>query len=317
MSSFSTNLSASFEWRYVVNQSLLIAAFYTLIPAGIVMNTIQIFVYFRKKFIKNSMTPFLITLSLNSIFVLVSISLRFANKIKIFTYEENTDLGCKLASFFIRLFLSGCFWLNFLLTIERLLFILYPNKFKKFQHRNNIIKIILFMYFLLSILCSPSFFFNSVRTFNSLKNETILKCVAHPALSITRMAAIQLFGMFLPFLLMFGTNVILIAKIKNSRKKIGSLREMNFAFTLIISNILFLISFIPFSIFLVSNLLQVINPMVAKNPEIGSFIALYDTCAFIIVCYNFSFGLLIQITFNKLFRKEFFKMIIEFLRKKS
>ncbi|RMZ93128.1 lysophosphatidic acid receptor 6, partial [Brachionus plicatilis] len=295
--------ASSFEWRYKVNQSLLQIALYTLMPIGVAMNTIQIFVYLRKKFVKNSMNPFLIALPLNSIFVLILISLRFADTIQIFNYEQNTDIGCKFASFFIRLFLSGCFWLNFLLTIDRLFFILYPNKFKKLQHTNNIIKIIFLMYLLLAILCSPSFFFNSSRTLNSKTNETKLSCVAHPALSISRIAIVQLFGMFVPFFLMFGTNIVLIRKVAKSRKKFASAKEMNFAFSLIISNILFLVSFIPFSIFLISNLLKVINPRIAKDPKIGSLIALYDTCAFIIACYNFSLGLLIQIIFNKLFRK--------------
>ncbi|RMZ93995.1 hypothetical protein BpHYR1_045611, partial [Brachionus plicatilis] len=119
MKSNITNLP-SFEWRYEINQTLLIKAFYTLIPTGVAFNMIQIFVYLRQKFSKNSMCIYLVAISLNNIFVLVSTALRFANSIEKFDYEENTDIGCRMAQFFIRLFYHGCSWLNFLFTLDRL-----------------------------------------------------------------------------------------------------------------------------------------------------------------------------------------------------
>ena len=299
----------NFEWRYEINQTLLLISLFTLMPSGVLMNITQILVYLRKKFSKNSMAVYLIAISLNNIFILVSTSLRFANAIKVFSYEENTDIGCRLAQFFIRFFYNSCSWLNFLLTFDRLIFILYPKKLKKLQTKSNNIKIIFSMYALLFMLNSPSFFFTNTEILNQHTNQSILVCVASPLLSISREAAAQFFGMYIPIFLMFITNLVLIGKVAKSRKKIGSIKELNFAFTLVISNILFLISFIPFSALLIAIILVTIDPTLPMNPTVGSFLALYETCAFIVACYNYSFGLVVQLTFNKLFRKEFVSML--------
>lgn len=301
---FTTN-SDLFERRYDINQTLLLISLYTLMPSGVFMNLTQILVYLGKKFSKNSMSVYLIAISLNNIFILISTSLRFANAIKTFSYVENTDIGCRLAQFFIRYFYNSCSWLNFLFSFDRLIFILYPNKFKRLQTKLNNIKFIISMYALLFILNCPSLFFTNAEIFNQYTNESILICVASPLLSISREAAAQFFGMYIPILLIFITNLVLIKKVSKSRQKLGAIKEINFAFALIISNILFLISFIPFSALLIAIILVTINPTLPMDPRIGSILALYETCAFIIACYNYSFGLLVQLAFNKLFRKEF------------
>ncbi|RNA20238.1 hypothetical protein BpHYR1_046801 [Brachionus plicatilis] len=51
-------------------------------------------------------------------------------------------------------------------------------------------------------------------------------------------------------------------------------------------------------------MLVTIDPSIPMDPKIRSFLALYETCAFIVACYNYSLGLVVQTLFNKLFRKE-------------
>lgn len=194
-------MASSFEWRYETNQTLLIVALYTLMPFGILMNIVQLFVYFRQKFFRNSMSIYQIAVSLKNILVLISTSLRFTKSIKIYSYEENTNIGCRLAQFFIRFFYTGCTRLNFLLTLDRLIFILYPNKFKNLQTKYNVLRIVFIMYSILFILNSPSFFFTNAQVHNNITNESIFVCVASQPLSISREAAAQLLGMYTSFFL--------------------------------------------------------------------------------------------------------------------
>lgn len=124
-----------YHWRHEANQVLLLYSLYILMPLGIIFNTVQTCVYCRKKFFKNSMSVYLITISINNILVLITTSLRFINYIEIYDYHENTEIGCRLAQFWIRLFYCGCFWLLFLLTLDRVIFILYPNNLKILQKK--------------------------------------------------------------------------------------------------------------------------------------------------------------------------------------
>ncbi|CAF0887276.1 unnamed protein product [Brachionus calyciflorus] len=178
----------SFVRRNQSNQTLLLSALYSIIPFGILFNLTQITVYLRKKFTKSTMSIYYIAISTNNILVLTTVCLRFIAAIKIYDYEENTYIGCKLASFCIRVVFNACTWLNFLLTLDRLVFILYPNRFKFFQSKINVIKLIILMYTLLFCLNSPSFFFDfSIVQINS-SNSTELSyiCTASQQLTITR-----------------------------------------------------------------------------------------------------------------------------------
>ncbi|CAF0708233.1 unnamed protein product [Brachionus calyciflorus] len=296
-----------------VNQTLLLAALYSIMPLGIFLNITQFIVYLRKKFTESTMSIFCIAISTNNILVLITVFLRFIAAIKIYDYEENTYIGCKLASFCIRVVFHACTWLNFLLTLDRLVYILYPNRFTFFQLKINVIKLIILMYTLLFCLNSPSFFIDSsiVQINSSNATELSYICTASPQLSITRELFAQFFGIFVPFSLIFVSNAVLIIKVMNSRKKISSTRDMNFAFTLVISNIVFLVTFLPLSAFLFALMFIIVNPAITSNPEIMSYFGLFETCAFIIACYDYSFGLIVQLYFNKLFRREFLMMVNE------
>ncbi|RNA14228.1 hypothetical protein BpHYR1_043543, partial [Brachionus plicatilis] len=75
-----------------------------------------------------------------------------------------------------------CSWLNFLFTLDRLVFILYPKRFKKLQKKKFALKI---------VLSIPSFFFTNDQVFNKNTNQSMLVCVASPILSISRKAIAQ------------------------------------------------------------------------------------------------------------------------------
>ncbi|CAF1028345.1 unnamed protein product [Brachionus calyciflorus] len=308
-----SSIQNTFERRNQINQTLLIAALYSIIPIGIIFNITQILVYLRRKFTETTMSIYCTTISINNILVLIATGLRFISAIKIYDYEENTYIGCKLASFFIRVVYCACTWLNFLFTLDRLVFILYPQRFKYFRNKINVIKLIICMYAFLSLLNSPSFFIDSsvieIKSLN--KTEFISVCTASSELSITREVVAQLFGIFMPFILIFISNFVLIRKVINSKKKVSIVKDMHFGIILVISNIFFLITFLPFSGLLMIIMVTIVNPTITLNPEIMSIVALYETNAFIIACYNYTFGLFVQICFNKLFREEFFTMFIE------
>lgn len=240
------------------------------------------------------------------------ISIRFVSNIEMYDFNQEISIGCKLSGFSIRLFFQACAWLNLLLTVDRLFFILLPNKYKYFKSKKKVFSIIIATYTFLCILNTPSLLFEYVEIFNNATNVTVSVCVASNVLSIVRELLSQIIGVYTPFILMFLTNIILIIKVMNSRNKFQDLKDNNyFAFPLIISNIFYILSFVPFSIFLILVLTVVLDPDIVSNESFSSFLALYETCATILTCYNYGFGLIVQIIFNRLFRKEFFSLFFD------
>ncbi|CAF0932882.1 unnamed protein product [Brachionus calyciflorus] len=302
----------SLEWRFEINQRLLFYSSYTLLPFGIILNKILIFFHLRKNYINSNIRCFYIFISLNSIFALTITLVRFIGQIEIYTFEENTEIGCKLVQFFTRIAYSASSWLNFLLTIDRLVFIIFQNKYKILSGKYFVLKLIVCLYLLLSVVNIPNLLYTSLTR---VKNDTgqlefINVCVGSIELNVVRELMSQIIGLYVPFFMMIATNFYLIHKVLQSKKKFKNTKETNFAFSLIISNIIFLISLVPFSIYLFLRLASIMD--IDWNKRFVSyegFMALYETCARIIFCYNLSIGLLVQIFLNRVLRKEFLIMI--------
>ncbi|CAF0891700.1 unnamed protein product [Brachionus calyciflorus] len=297
----SSNLN---EWRFSTNQKLLFYSNFTIIPLGIIFNLIQIGIFFRKKLFRLTMNIFHIIISINNIMALILTSLRFISLIEVYEFKDTSTLGCKIVPFFIRLFYQACVWLNFLVTLDRLIFI--QNFVKNIHHKILILKTTLVMYAILICIDSPNFFYQMTDV-NTTFNQTFHICTINQHLAIINEGITQILGIYLPLCLMFLSNLFLIKKVIESRSKFKNLKETNFAFALIISNILFTITLIPFSVYLIMVMIRIFGDF--KDESMKSFLALFETITILIACYNYSFTLIIQIIFNKCFRKEFFKVI--------
>lgn len=306
-----SNSSDYFTWRLNTNQKLLIYSNFTFIPIGILFNLIQCLIFFRKNLIGTTMSVYYIVMSINNIFMLSATALRFVTKIEIYNFKEESKLGCKLAGFSIRYAFHGSSWLKFLASLDRLLFILFPNRFKYIQNKKGIFLILLGTYAFLFLLNIPSLLFEYYEDYDKTTNKTINMCVGSKELSIIRELLSQIVGVLIPLILMFSTNIVLIRRVIESKKKFETIsHDINFAFPLIISNILFVITILPFSVFLIILMRVIIDPGILIDPDLASFFALYETCSLICVLYDFGFSLIVHIIFNRLIRKEFFEMFL-------
>lgn len=301
----SKNYSIVLEWSYNLNKKLCTYSLFTILPLGIIFNLIQILVYIRKKFSLKSMSFYYIAIALNNVLILIITGVRFLAKIDFYDFEENTRIGCMLISYLERVVINASPWLNFLLTIDRLLFIIYPRKWTFLKKTKSVCIIIIVTYFSLCSLNATSFLI--VKSINKLENQNILVkiCSSTKVISLIREVLCITFGFLLPFFFMFNTNLLLIKKVMESRKKFKYSRDVNFSFTLIISNILFIFALLPLSLFSLFKIMVEVNPLISLKPNFASFFRLFDTCSLIIACYDFSFGLFLQIIFNRLFREEF------------
>lgn len=306
----------TFGWRYDLNQMLSFYSLYTFLPFGFFLNIIQIIVYLRKKFIVTTMSIYYIQISLNNNLAIVLTIVRFIGQIEFYPFEENTAFGCKFLTLLTRFSYASCSWFNFLMTLDRLAFILFPNIYKKVSNKWFILKISLVIYIFLIAINTPNLFFDYTAITRNFTTRTVVFyfCTGSLELVFIREFFSQILGIFLPFGLMFASNIFLIYKVIESKKKINSNRETNFLFTVILSNVIFLVALIPFSINLLIRLIVLVNPEV-ETRILGylTFITLFETIARIIMCFNFSSGLILQIFFNKMFRREFIQMLAQII----
>lgn len=306
----------TFEWRYDLNQMLSFYSIYTILPIGILLNVVQIIVYLRKKFISTTMSNYYIQISLNNIIAILLTIVRFIGQIEFYPFEENTKFGCKFLAFLTRFSYASCSWLNFLMTIDRLIFILFSNGYKKIQNKWFILKISFLVYFFLVVVNVPNFLFGYTMITRNYTTRVVVFyfCTGSVELNFIREFLSQILGIFVPFGLMLASNIFLILKVIESKKKINSNRETNFLFTVILSNVVFLVAFFPFSINLLIRLIVVADQSVQERIDgYLTFITLFETFSRIIICINFSSGLILQIIVNRMFRREFIQMIAETL----
>ncbi|CAF0765593.1 unnamed protein product [Brachionus calyciflorus] len=310
----SLNTTSEFKWHYDVNQFLLFYSNYTLFPLGISLNSIQIAFYLRVRFINTSMNIYYIILSLNNICAIVMTSIRFIALLDIYDFDENTPIGCKLNQFITRLIYSACPWLNCLITLDRLFFIIFHNRYNYLKSKMAVFKICSLLYTFLALVNIPNLLFVKSTSLKIINNQTLVinVCLGSLELSLIRESITQILGIYTPVILMFSTNLYLIYKVMESKRKFKNSTELKFVFTIIFSNLIFIILVIPFSINLMIRLISLFDSSIPKRiPGFDTFISLFDTCTRIILCLNFSLVIIVHMISNKLLRKEFLKMLKE------
>lgn len=177
---------------------------------------------------------------------------------------------------------------------------------------------------LFSMIChSSNLLLNIVSTtsFNPSTNQTTTTklCTTNEIIVNIRDGLTIIFRSILPFIVMLILNISLIRNLLNMKKKLNMTRslsrELNFSFSIIALNILFLISILPNMVCLI--LLNIYqygfkSQLTSKNLVI---INLAFSASLYFLTYNFSFPFFVNLKFNKLFRKEFL-LLLKNLRSK-
>lgn len=298
---------------YELNQNILFYALFIMIPIGLALNLLHLVFYSRKKYINKTMNAYFIIISINNILALGVTSLRFISLLDMYEFDRNTLLGCRLTQFIIRLSYASVSWLNYLITLDRLIYVLFNHKYKILVNRYSISQVIFCMYIFLTLANSPNFWIKSIRLFENSTNQTNIKiCYATYEVIYAREFLAQIIGIYLPIILMISTNGLLIHKVWSLKNKLNKFKDLKYLFSLIFSNIIFILALMPLSILLMLYLIFMINPAIKLYfPHFDKYSLLLEILARISSCFNFSFGIFVPIFVNPLLRQEFFNMISE------
>ncbi|CAF1023040.1 unnamed protein product [Brachionus calyciflorus] len=224
-----------------------------------------------------------------------------------------SSLTCVVYSFILRVLYQANSWLNVAITTDRLLFILYPNRYKIQKNKKFISLILIGLSFLILILNTPNFFYylSIIETKpSSTTNQSLIieKCTADPDIILIRSLITILFRIVLPFLLMLFMNVILVYKVFKSKNKFRNdkilINDIKFSLTVVASTIVFLVCLLPSGIYVFMHFVSQYDNVIRNEQTTRAFFLLFEVTSSYLYLLSYSFSFFIHLCINSLFRKE-------------
>lgn len=307
-------------WSIETTKCILYYIYTVLFPIGIGLNLFEIFLFQSIKLQKTTMAYFFSINSALNILIISYLLVFIPPSTRGVYLHLISDMSCRLYYFFLRVLYQSSSWLYVLITADRLLFILFPKRFK-FQQNKFILSVIIFV--CLAIICCtniPNFmmYLVVVKTNNSNQTFETIYCTAKPDILTVRDVFMISMRDGLPFFLMLFMNAALIFKVKESKKNLKLVRNLNqhlkFAFTVIATTFIFMFIMLPnIAYIIISNIF--LNGRSLKQPQTNyAFLVLFETISSIGFFSNYSFSFLIQLSFNTIFRKQFYRFIYKILK---
>jgi len=299
------NLSYS-DYTYSFSHEVYLYGSIFFVPVGLTLNLIQLMVFNGKDFRKNkSNMGFLM-----KVFVVADSMALFWNFV---IYQSTIGLNISLFSS-----VTCSLFLHFSLTIQQLplffqafitfinyLSVVYPSKYAKLNKKKN------FAFCFLLIVCLVILVnaLSSLRYLKTINQRTT--CDSTYLINLTTTIQTALFRFFFPFLLISVLNFLTLRRMINSKCifHISLVNERRFAFVIEILGFIFIFFNFPFFLlqFVHSILEYVFHYSFDSNMMVNIRFGIELSRAFAWLYYGI--GFFINITFNKIFRKNFFKLI--------
>jgi hypothetical protein len=275
----------------------------TLTPIGILTNLASIYIFTRKTLNNNTKIGNMhAILCLFNLFPLVN-SMLILQLLPAWDFHmlEYTNLSCKLVSFWLRLSLD-CPSLQ-LCIITIMLYTSVKDHSRHMWLSSNLSTICVASFSFLFMLNFPFLFYNLETSNMTASNTTRFECRASDALAIVTDLSNLFIRYFIPFVLMFIINFLILKHFHNleiNRFKVTrqSPKPKVLIFTIMIKNMLFLVFYMPWAVSII----------VSFFVDSMSLVHFYDIALTLSYTIN-SLPFFVHVIFNQLFRDEMKKLI--------
>jgi hypothetical protein len=233
----------------ITNKFLNIACL-TIIPIGITLNLINIFIFSRNRLNKTLMGFYYTALSITSIVVLVMNFIYFYGTSLGNSFSLIHDLTCRLGLYFIRVCVQVASWLHVLIALDRTIMVKYPQNqasLNFLKNKNYLLIVILIMVIILLTINIPTALVNLssyAANSNFSSNYTITNKTCSGSDLILFMGDMITFlsRTLIPFTVMAVLDVMIVSVLTRSKKKLltrnsKTKSEFQFAFTVFFFNI--------------------------------------------------------------------------------
>jgi hypothetical protein len=289
---------------------------------GILFNGLNVLVSLRKAIQKiRAMCYFNVCISCSNILLLIFITylLIFPQSIGNEDLTSSSIFGCMFIQYFVRVFATISNWLYVLLTYDRIN-LFSDNYENSFLNRKRNLKLVIGGVSLTIFVLHGGnlLFYPEIQIINS-KNVTV--CSSSNTIMMIRDYIGLLIRIVLPLLFQTVFNVILIKKLFKFRIHLNSSlkQEKRFAFTVMISNVIFFIGEIPFLITTVLINMYGYNQTYISTSSRESAIASFAYLTSIAFALVTSYSLLFFINFltNKKYKQEVKKILSRMFKRRS
>lgn len=299
----------------------------TIVPVGMVLNLLTIFVYSTGKLRKltNNLSVFYIILGVYDILALSNsilfIQLLPTINIKLFNYSDEL---CKFISLWRRTVIQSPSWIQIIITLDRFRSVVCPSRFGFMKNRLVLILMLASVFFVLMLVNLGHLWFytvpvkTTVAEFNQTLNKTINKtttsllCTSSAHLATATDVMNVLLRSYIPFVIMFTLNIMLTRKFLQSKKNLNTKssmkKEYNFTMTVIGMNLTFFTLYTPWSVWYIINQIVINTPGLQSN-VLSANLNLFQSFAFSIAYLNNSFSFILNLVFNSLFRGQIFNLV--------
>jgi hypothetical protein len=226
-------------------------------------------------------------------------------------WSTYSSLLCKFSWFMRRYLGTITSWFQVLTTFDRAVSIICSTYYKRLLSRRNMWTMVISTIVLLFIGNSSNFLYYQTIAINNASNSSQVifayACTVSDIQSYYVNISTIVIRSIAPFGVMFTLNILLTCSLRRKRKKVNKTknREFNFAFAVISTNYIFLLLNTPLTVFQIYDIM-----FHFLDYEHLFILRFYQTSAAILVYFYQAYNFILYFTFNKLFRQEFFTLIL-------
>ena len=301
----SANLLVSFK--------IIVVYFYPIITIiGIFANLISFIIFSQRKFHSTVFALYYRYLLIMETISLILPINKFMEANMNMYVERVSDVLCKFRIYLSKILPSMSSWILVVISVDRFLSITYPNKFNC-RKKKYFIHLVCLVLFLIDTVYYIPYLFYYLKEFKTYQyqnqtNMTILyyRCT-NPTPILWILDYVQ--STLIPFILMIFFTSFTLKSLFKSRQLNGNTsnmtrqKDMRFAFTSIALNIIFILLNGPF--YMINLLYATTSIFKSNTDDLFVFVSSFFLLFFYI---NRASSFFINITFNKIFRNEFYKL---------
>ena len=274
---------------------------------GLIGDVFALIIYSRSIYSNTIFSTYFRILCIFDLLSLISKAEYFLKQYQIFDIRVVSNIACKIDFYFLYVLPSISAWMLVIISLDRFVSIFKPFKFLYRKKPKFQLMVCLFLIIINTILFIPILVLTNID-YSFENNETSganMTCIMAEELVIDWIYVILC--TFIPFIIMLISTILTLKILFQSRKNQATnnslkKKDVKFAFTSILLNILFFILTFPFNFYMIIEILIEIDYFVDN--------IIYDSLS---ILYYLNYGTLFYVSYivNTSFRREFILFLNE------
>lgn len=284
-----------------------------IVPTGLTLNTIQFVVFLSKDFKKSNIGFLMNTFVLADSFSLIwnYIVYQYLPLIG-YNFQLYSNLSCILFVYVSRIIQQIPLYFQALISFINFLNICYPTRFVKLKKTHIILYFYTIVVFIIMVNL-PSAFKSIKIVEENISNSTLthVKCEASDLMTVIATLDNAIVRCIIPLILIFVLNYFNLKEIVKLRRNLNmSLkREIRFGITLALIGLVFFLFNFPMSCLQILLIIYDYFYKYSLDSNLVELVSFVFECTRSLSISYYAIGIFINISFNKLFRKNLIRLV--------